>query len=66
MYPYHLHVKFREEYVGLHPHFFITIVRQDVPLYSIIDKKINIKIKYIGPSAPLRTQQYILIYPKDI
>lgn len=66
MYPYHLHIRFREEYVGMHPHFFVTIIREDVPLFSILDKKINMKVKYVGPAAPQRTQQYLLIYPKDL
>jgi hypothetical protein len=66
MYPYHLHIYFREEYMGLHPHFFITVIREDVPLFSILDRKINMKIGYLGPLAPLQTQQYILIYPKAL
>lgn len=37
-----------------------------MPLFSILDKKINIKVKYVGPAAPQRTQQYLLIYPKDL
>lgn len=66
MYPYHLHIKFREEYVGLHPHFYITIIREDVPLFSILDKKLNLKIKYIGPAAPQRVHQYLLICSRDM
>ncbi len=44
----------------------MTIIREDVPLFSILDKKINIRIKYIGPVAPQKAQQYVLIYPRDL
>lgn len=64
MYPYHLHIYFREEYIGLNPHFYMTVIREDVPLFSVLDRKINMKVKYIGPTAPQKSQQYVLIYPK--
>jgi hypothetical protein len=44
----------------------MTVIREDVPLFSILDRKINLKIGYIGPLAPLQTQQYLLIYPKAL
>lgn len=50
----------------MHPCFFMTILRVDVPLFSILDKKINMKMKYVGPAGPQRTQQYLLIYQRDV
>ena len=40
MYPYHLKVKFREECMGAFPFFYLTVVREDVPRFSILDRQL--------------------------
>lgn len=52
--------------MGLHPHFFVTIIREDVPMFSVIDKRIMFNVGYVGPVVPQKTQQYLLMYPKEI
>lgn len=66
MYPYHLHVHFRQEYVGLFPHFYMTIIKEDVPKFSVLDNRVNFIARYIGQVAAHRSQQYLLIYQKQI
>lgn len=42
VYPYHLKIVFRDEYMGDRPMIFLTMVREDLPKFSILDKQVKL------------------------
>ncbi len=63
LYPYHLKIVFREEYMGDKPEVYLSFMREDLPKFTILDKQIRLIVGYQGDNVrnPL---QYLAIQGK--
>ena len=52
--------------MGAHPFFYVTVLREDVPRFSILDRQFQVQMRYIGTVMPSRKQEYLLIYRKEV
>ncbi len=64
LYPYHLKLVFREEYMGDRPVIYLSFMREDLPKFTILDKQIRLIVGYQGDNVrnPL---QYLAIQGKQ-
>ena len=52
--------------MGARPFFYLTVLREDVPRFSILDRQFEMQMQYVGSSFSNRRQEYLLIYRKEV
>ena len=63
IYPYHLKITFREEYMGDRPVVYLSLMREDLPKFTILDKQIRLIVSYQGDNVR-SPMQYLSIQAK--
>ena len=45
MFPYHIRLRFKEEFMGAYPEIYFSIVRESYPMFSIMEVPVRFGIK---------------------